>query len=428
MTLSGQNQKRFHNWMFLLYLVFLASIIFSLRAVSVIAIAAILVSGLLLNKIESGRLINKKAINIVTIAFVAFYCFQLAGFSYTHNLSQQWNNMRLKSALLFIPLAVNCCDFINSKTRRQLLTAHCLLLFAGSLYCLVAVLADYQMHRHAEVFFYHELVRPLSQHAIQFSVLMLIALLFLVENLRQNQVVLSRYIHIMLVVFFTIFLFLLSSKLFIAFYFAYIVYCLFLAYRNKTTSRGAITISIAAFISIAAMLFFTKNPVSRRFNEVMAGDINFIRQEKFTPGDYFNGLQFRLLQWRFVSEILTEERAWLYGVSPGDAQQKLDEKYISENMYIGEDYRHDRGFLGYNTHNQLLESMLQSGIIGGAIFLFICFSLIKLARARKNRLISFAILVLLLYSFSESVFESQYSLLLFTFFPLFLYNEDSNNG
>ena len=420
MTLSRQNQERFHHWMFLLYLVFLASIIFSFRAVSSIAIAAILFSGLFLNKIESGRLINKKMISLFTIACLLFYLFQFAGFLFTHNPGQQWSNIRLKSALLFIPLAVNCCDFINSKNRRQLLTGYCLLLFAASVYCLVAVLANYEMHRNSEVFFYHDLVKPLSQHAIQFSILILIALFFLFENLRQNQIVLSKYIHTLLVVFFTVFLFMLSSKLFIAFYFMYIFYFLFSIFRNKTTSRGIIIISSAVFLSLTAILFLTKNPISRRFNEITKGDINFISQEKFTPGDYFNGLQFRLLQWRFVSEILTENKAWVTGTSPGDAQQKLDEKYISENMYIGETHRHDRGFLGYNTHNQFLESLLQTGMIGGVLFLFICFSLIKLAWTRKNRLLSIVILMLLLYSFSESVFEAQYSLLIFTFFPLFL--------
>ncbi len=164
--------------------------------------------------------------------------------------------------------------------------------------------------------------------------------------------------------------------------------------------------------------------MSRRFNEIKEGDISFIKQKKFSPGDYFNGLQFRLLQWRFVPEILTEEKAWVFGVSPGDAQQKLDEKYISENMYIGETYRNDRGFLGYNTHNQLLESLLQSGIAGGLTFLFICLSLMKMAWKKKQRLFSFLAILLLLYSLSESVFETQYSLLIFTFFPLFFYKED----
>jgi hypothetical protein len=49
--------------------------------------------------------------------------------------------------------------------------------------------------------------------------------------------------------------------------------------------------------------------------------------------------------------------------------------------------------------------------------------LIKMAWKRKKAELSFVTLLLLIYSFSESVFETQYSLLIFIFFPLFFYLE-----
>jgi O-antigen ligase len=150
-------------------------------------------------------------------------------------------------------------------------------------------------------------------------------------------------------------------------------------------------------------------------------DFHFIEREKFNPGDYFNGLQFRLLQWEFVPGILNDHKAWPLGVSPGDAQNYLNQRYISKNMYVGTVERGDKGFIGYNTHNQFLESLLETGLVGGLVFLLICWSLVRMIWERKSAGLSFITILLLIYSFSESVFETQYSIFIFLFFPLFFY-------
>jgi O-antigen ligase len=152
----------------------------------------------------------------------------------------------------------------------------------------------------------------------------------------------------------------------------------------------------------------------------MKGDLTIVKEDKFSEGDYFNGLQFRLLQWRFVAEILNENHSWWAGVSPADARSFLDQKYISVKMYTGDPARGDRGYLIYNTHNQFLETILQTGIIGLLIFLFICYSLVKMAWQEKSRGTSCIIGLLVAWLFTESVFETQYGILIFTFFPLFM--------
>ena len=143
-----------------------------------------------------------------------------------------------------------------------------------------------------------------------------------------------------------------------------------------------------------------------------------VSRDKFNQGDYFNGLQFRLLQWKFVPEILNEHHRWWTGVSPGDAEFFLDQKYISANMYTGNNA--GGGFLHYNTHNEFLEAMLQTGIIGLFVLLVICFSLIKMVLLKPNMKISFVTMLLLAWLFTESAFETQYGILIFTFFPLFI--------
>jgi O-antigen ligase len=176
-------------------------------------------------------------------------------------------------------------------------------------------------------------------------------------------------------------------------------------------------------LATGSVVLFTRNPVQERFREIVTGDLALLKREKFDPGIYFNGLQFRLLQWRFVPEILNENRAWLAGVTYGGKQTLLDKKYISTDMYIGWAPRKDKGFLGYNAHSQLLESLLQGGIIGLISYLFICFAMARMAWLRKQREFSFIAVMMLIFSLTESAFESQYSILISLFFPLFFYKK-----
>jgi O-antigen ligase len=180
---------------------------------------------------------------------------------------------------------------------------------------------------------------------------------------------------------------------------------------------------ILFFFAGLSLLFMTSNPVSNRFKEIAEGDLAIVQQDSFHPADYFNGLQFRLLQWKLVPEILNENKSWWTGVGAGNAQELLNKKYISKNMYRGKPGTDDRGYLLYNTHNQLLESLLKNGIPGAVLFLFICFALLQIAWRNKNTIVRFTILLLFFYAFTESVLETQYGILIFSFFPLFLSRE-----
>src|SRR5205085_12446576 len=104
----------------------------------------------------------------------------------------------------------------------------------------------------------------IAQHAIQFSILVAIALFFLFENLQKGQFILSKYIHVLLTCFFTMFLFLLSSKLIITFYILYLVYFFVSFSRHELRGKWLMPVVLAVFFSIIGLVFLTKNPVSKR--------------------------------------------------------------------------------------------------------------------------------------------------------------------
>jgi O-antigen ligase len=88
---------------------------------------------------------------------------------------------------------------------------------------------------------------------------------------------------------------------------------------------------------------------------------------------------------------------------------------MEKNMYMGDSSLKQKGYQGYNTHNQFLETTLQSGIPGLVVQLLIFLIMFILARGSP---ISISIMVLLLaWSFTESLLETQYGMLFF-FLPL----------
>ena len=403
-----------------LYLVFFASLIFSFRALSSISIALILLAGIISTRLASAPAFRTNYRAFFLIGCALFFLVQLLSLLYTRDIDEGWNNIRIKTGLLVTPLAVYLSFSLDATLLRRLLFQFCLLLGLASLFCLGAGYLRYQETGDPSQFFYHSLVSPLSQHAVSFSLFLLIGLIFLVETLRHDHRYIGRPLYPILLVLFSVFLFLLSSKLVISYYLVYLVASFIMIFVKKNISRMTATALFLAAGLATTLVFSVPNPVSKRFYEIVNGDLRMIARETFTPHDYFNGLQFRLLQWRLVTEILTENRRWWTGVSAGDAQSYLNKKYLSKNMYAGDPALGTRGYLRYNTHNQFLEATLQSGIVGLGIVIVICFCMVKMATRQKNRLTIFVTFILLAWLFTESAFETQYGIIIFTFFPMFL--------
>src|SRR6185369_14520641 len=118
-----------NDLLFVFYLAFFVSLIFAFRAISSISIATILVGGMVKNRIEQKRFFNQNLINPLVIFCGLLLLMQFLSLLYTTDLEQGWKNIRLKSALIIVPLSLCCCDFINETTRRTLLKWYCLILF-----------------------------------------------------------------------------------------------------------------------------------------------------------------------------------------------------------------------------------------------------------------------------------------------------------
>ncbi|WP_276501955.1 O-antigen ligase family protein [Terrimonas pollutisoli] len=425
-TYAGDTRNKILGLLnYTLYFSFFASLIFSLRAVSSLSIAAILLTGAITNKQALSSLFKKNYFTFFLAGCTVLFLLQVFGLLYTENIQQALNSLRVKAGLLLIPLAVLLSLNFSPHVYQKLVKHYCLLLTIASLYCFVRALLKHHYTNDSSVFFYHSLVSPIGQHAVYFSVLVMIGISFLTDSFYKKKVIIAGLINICLIVFLSAVLFMLSSKLVILFYSLCLLY-FFISFAKKS---GVKRITISGFflisLGLSSLILISKNPVSERFRDITNGSLHMITQPHFSKADYFNGLQFRLLQWRFVPEILSENKSWWLGVGSGDAQDLLNRKYVSKNMYTGEKERNDIGYMAYNTHNQFLETLLQNGIIGLTALLLTCFFAGKMAFESRKKTLILIVLLFFAWLFTESVLERQYGIMIFIFFPLFILQKEN---
>lgn len=407
-----------------LYILFFAGLLFSWRAVSSMSTGLLILTGIVYTRSKTGSFFPPGLRSFLFFACTGYLLLQAVFYFGWDQTERGLQELQLKTGLAALPLAYYFTAGYVASNKKKLVTAFLLLLAAGALYCLVRAIAVYIQEGDPSHFFYHALVLPLKQHAVYFSVLVYFAIVCLLQGLLSGQRYLSLALDRAMLVFFLFVVVLLSSKLVLSASILTVLYYGYLYSHTKTNSTILVRGGLLFLLTGLIILFATRNPVSNRFAEILKGKPGMMQQDHFRPDAYFNGLQFRLLQWKLVPEILREKNAWLTGVGAGRSQDLLTHKYMEKNMYTGDPGRAESGYGLYNTHNQWLESLLKNGLPGLLFFLLISAALAALALEKKKRVLSFPVILLLIYCFTEAILETQYGLVLFIFFPLFFSAED----
>lgn len=398
------------------------TILFSLLAINSIFIIAL--SALWLFSANFREKFRRLGRDPLFWAYAVIFLVNLLGILYAPDKMAGWKNAESKLGFLILPLIFCSTGPIPISLKSRVMAIFSIGVTFASLLCLVIAAFRYNSTHNAKWFFYHDLVDPLNHHAVYFSVFTFISVAFLLFEYQTIPWLASRkWLLRAWTLYLVIFIILLSSKLALVILLIFFIYYTFRQYAAR--HKMQLIIAAVAGLIVIVGLMTINNPVKRRFADLADGDLAILKAEKFSPAVYFNGFKFRLLQWRFTYEILSEKHAWLLGVSPSNAQACLVEKYISMDMHRGSGTKEDPGYLGYNCHNQLLQSTLQSGILGGLSFLAWCVILAIQAFRKKSILLSSLVFLLFCFFFTDSVFERQYGMVLCTLFPLLLLYTDA---
>jgi hypothetical protein len=344
--------------------------------------------------------------NIFFWAYAVIFLIEVAGLLYTHDLFVAWKQMESKATLVAIPFVLLAGPFTDSNGYRKLLTAYCWLLAAVCLYCLSMAAVEFRWRHDVAVFFYHDLTSAVGVNAVFFSGYVLIAILFLLFSSRAG----SR--RIVPILFFTAMMVLLSSRLLLLL--LGIVFVAYLISRRRPRMKLATAYSLALLIMLGmATLAFTDNPFSRRYRELSPVRVSgSIRGEPISDATA-NGISLRLFMWRAAFQILNEHHAWALGVTGGDSQARLDQKYLDAGLY--------QGYLRYNFHNEYIEVLVHSGLVGWTLFMLAIAALIVMTRVTGTMPAVFTAGLILLLCSTESALEMQHGIFLSCFFPLLHY-------
>jgi len=341
------------------------------------------------------------------LAYFFIFLLEFIGLFYTHHLFTGWKHVESKATLVAIPFILCAGPFADQAGYRRLRWAYCWLLAGVCMYCLVMACEEFHWQHDTSVFFYHSLTSAVSVNAVFFSAYVIIAILFLLYS--PNGPVAARWLRIGLILFFTGVMILLSSRLLLV-----LLIVIYLYWLSGQFHRGRKIWKVAGagllIVMGTGLLAFTDNPVSRRVKDINPAVLQQSISPAGTAHSRFDGLSLRLLMWQYAFEILQEHRAWVFGVSAGDSQALLDQKYLDAGM--------SQGYLGYNFHNEYIEVLVRSGFLGAGVFMLCVVWLIGAARSAATPTAGFIIAMVLLLFLTESALEMQHTLFLFAFFPI----------
>ena len=295
----------------------------------------------------------KKTIQLPVFYFVSILFAATHALHYFLNPSNELLNFELEKKIpfLLIPLFFSVVDVKTTLPKIMKIIA-----FGASLMALSLLLfAGYQYFQTTdnEVFYYHNLVRVVSGNAIYYSLFFSSALLFAFESLIKEK----QRVYLLPIGLLTIVILLLSSKLF-----TLLLVLIFLYYTLIHVKSIPIKASLILLFIIGFVFSFKK--ISARFNEIDRSHM-LESQQTINPATVFDGFSLRKELILLGLELKAEHSSQMcVGIGPGICQEKLNQKFIDKQFYVGENEKSKSGFYNYNFHNQYLQILLETGWIG----------------------------------------------------------------
>lgn len=398
-----------------LWFVIMFTLPLSIRLNSLAVLVAFIV--FIIRFIVKKRNLNKSYL-IFILPSIVYFIAQLLPVGPRIMNMQALKEIEQQLPLLVIPLLFLFGKLDVNQFKTAAINAIFLSVLLGSIIMLGESVFQYLRYGEADVFVYHELTGPFSIGAIFFSLFVIIALLYIDEL---DWIFIRRWFGILCVGILTGMLFLLASKMLLA---TGIV--LFLIkqrhfIKENLPSRRLVTPVIFIIILILAI------PFAKRVNEISNPRLDLVMEDSYTYDSPLNGLNLRVIQARLGFEMLNDNNGWLSGIGMDRCQDSLNAKYIEKGLYTGYEGTEDTGYLDYNFHNQYIETLVRSGIVGIVALLIMVLIMFRVSGIYTYTT-KYEILLLLLFFITESVLERQVGIMYFciiysAYFPAAIKNE-----
>jgi O-antigen ligase len=358
---------------------------------------------LLLNWITEGDFRAKfKAISSSKSAllFCLFYILHLTGLLYTENMKSGIFDVQVKLALLIFPLI-----YASKPLQQEQLKPLFLSLLGGSLLCsfilLMRATLSYTETHNSTYFFYEDFTSHFV-HPSYLAMYLNVGITWLLIQLYKNAAVFGKYsklITIILILFFSVILVLLSSKLgLITLTLIYLVALIYYSFKNYIVGVIGLTLAIVIGIGIIKFVPAITDRVTTAVAAITSPTVNNADAESTAV---------RMLIWKAANQVIAEQP--IIGTGTGDSKDELINEYQRRGM-TGAAGNH------LNAHNEFYQVFVSLGLIGFIVFSTQLIAPLIVSIKEKNSMYTFFLIIVILNFLTESMLEGEAGVLFYAFF------------
>lgn len=337
--------------------------------------------------------------------FLLFSLF-LIGLFFSDNLKGNLKDVEQTITLLLFPIMILSTKpvFFNLK---KIIIALGLGLLLGMVICWSHVIVDIfskaDPAKQAKYFFQWiysdaKLLSPLGVHPSYFAVM----LVFFISNLCFNKdfFFFRKRTFLFVITLSLFFLFLLETSSRIAFI-LFVIVLLYNMFKIKNIKHKLICVSTIIVMMLLSIKF---DYLSTKFGKILdsSGHVGFERVHR----------------WKAILDVFLESKDVFLGTGSGDVDEIYMEAYKRGNFQLA---LNDR----YNAHNQYLEFFVSNGLLGFFVYLVVLVYFLYSTRLKSDYHVYF-IIIILLFSVTESIFGTSKGVFFFSFFYCVLISKFRN--
>ena len=346
----------------------------------------------------------KKRLNSLQKLLILYFLAHLISLAYSDNFYEGVKTIEKYLTFLIFPimiLAHNGDEIFKKKLKRvYYVTTTIILIFAFTK-------ASYNSYLNQTIyifnpenlvienqFLYHRLMGYFGNSATMFSLYICMSLAFMIEEFFKNKNV-SKWMYLSASILLVGLILTQSFTSLVIFFFMLIASAIFFSRFIKQ----ALWMLSATFV-LALFLF------SQKAGDFDTTILNYDLKNNIHHKSW-NSLNVRLAKWECALEVINENLP--FGVGAGSTQQTLNEKYKHKGFDLGYEKQ-------FSTHNQFLNVLVETGIIGIIVFVLLIISGFIHSIKEKNYSLFALMLILFLSSVTDSVLIVNKGIVFFAFF------------
>jgi len=372
-----------------------------------------LLEGKILIKIKNA--FTNKILIFYFVLFLVFYLLHLLSVFNSTNSKEAWFDIEVKLALVVFPFIVFTSNNLIKKKTNNILIA----LLAGTIIAVLICLFNslfqsfhlsdghlmFRVHPGNQDWNNYFLAAYFSVfHHPSYFVLFIslsIAIVFFLGFSKRDIINLKRWQFILLLIFLSVALFLVSSRAGLVIWVMIIIYFFISDLAGKYTINEKI-LSFLPFVLLAGVFIFLLFNGNRY--RVVADEISDIKKSD-QKHECTGSSEIRVVMWERALDIIKDNP--MLGTGTGDVKDKLQKNAEIEGYSIIK----DRNF---NVHNQYLETWMGIGVLGFIVLLLLFF--VPLFFKARHYLLPYLIIILSTSFLFESMLNRLAGVMFFAFF------------